>query len=222
MSDSPISIVVFDLGGVMIQLAGGWEAACECAGFAPRPFTFTPEMRAKFAQLEHGIESGSLDVDEFARLLQQVVDDQFTAAELCTIYLAVIQHELPGIYEIVTGLKAAGYRTACLSNTCALHWPVLTDPQCYPAIGQLDYQCASHLFGVRKPDLAVYRHFEDFTGFAGPQILFFDDREENIQAAQECGWHAVLIKRSVPAAEQMYAAFAAHGMSISCDTTTAP
>ncbi len=127
----------------------------------------------------------------------------YTPEEIIAIYLAIIQEELPGIHELVTGLQAAGYRTACLSNTCELHWPVLTDPAIYPAIARLDARHASHLFGVRKPDHAIYRRFEAATGMAPAEILFFDDLPENVQGALECGWHAVHIHRDRPAVEQM-------------------
>ncbi len=187
----------------MINIATGWESACRFAGVRYRPFELTAEKRTEFLRLEHAYEMGRIGTEEFTRGLLPIVNAHYTADEMAAVYLAVIQEELPGVHEIVAGLQAAGYRTACLSNTCALHWPVLTDPAIYPAIGRLDAHHASHLFGVRKPDEAIYRCFEQATGTAPAEILFFDDRPENVQAARDCGWHAAQIHRDRPSAEQI-------------------
>jgi len=198
----------------MINIAAGWENACRFAGVRYRPFELTPEQRTEFLQLEYTFEMGQISTNEFTRGFVLLTNDQYTAEEIAAVYLAVIQEELPGINEIVAGLQADGYRTACLSNTCELHWPVLTDPAIYPAIGRLDAHHASHLFGVRKPDEAIYRCFERATGTAPAEILFFDDRPENVQAARDCGWHAAQIHRDRPAAEQIREVLGEHGIVV--------
>ncbi len=43
---------------------------------------------------------------------------------------------------------------------------------------------------LAKPDPAIYRLAEERFGFAPGELVFADDREENIAAARACGWHA--------------------------------
>ena len=83
-------------------------------------------------------------------------------------------------------------KTACLSNTNEHHWGLLSDrkhPAFFP-LAELDHQFASHLIRARKPDEAIYEHLEKEAGVSGPEILFFDDVEENVRAARKRGWDA--------------------------------
>ncbi|MHB0939964.1 MAG: HAD family hydrolase [Armatimonadota bacterium] len=190
---STIRAVVFDIGGVMIRLAYGWQRACAASGIDFRPFDDTPAYRAALEVLETEYGHGRITPDEYFTRLHALMRGLYTRDELQAIHGAVIQEEFPGIESLVRALKAGGLFTACLSNTCASHWTALTDPAHYPAIGHLDARHASHLFGLMKPDPAIFRRFEAETGFGPAEILFFDDAPANIAAARECGWHAVHI-----------------------------
>jgi putative hydrolase of the HAD superfamily len=132
-----------------------------------------------------------------------VHDNLYTIPELRAAFQAIIREEFPGIYDTVTALKAAGYRTACLSNTSAIHWVDLDNPAKYPAIALLDVRHASHLLGCMKPDAAIYRRFEAEMGARPEDILFFDDYETNVAGARACGWHAEQITGDTPVVEQI-------------------
>lgn len=41
--------------------------------------------------------------------------------------------------------------------------------------------------GMRKPELAFYRHVLDHIGLRGDQVVFIDDKKENVQAARALG-----------------------------------
>jgi len=188
-----IRAVVFDIGGVMIRLAYGWQNACAASGIAYRPFDDTPAYRATLETLELDYGRGRITPDDYFACLHELMRGLYTLDELQAIHGAVIQEEFPEIETIVRALQSAGLFTACLSNTCASHWTALTNPASYPAINRLDARHASHLFGLMKPDPAIFRRFEAETGFPPAQILFFDDSPANTAAARDCGWNAVLI-----------------------------
>jgi len=44
--------------------------------------------------------------------------------------------------------------------------------------------------GLRKPDLALFRHAESVTQQPPERHVFVDDREENVAGARAAGWHA--------------------------------
>ena len=209
---SEIRIIVFDLGMVMIDLARGWEGACAAAGIPYRAIPSASHMDDAFAELELLISTGQISLDEYGRRASAIFHGLYSPEEVACLYQAIIQPEFPGIAETVTGLKRAGYCTACLSNTCAAHWTRLTDPHYYPGICALDYQQASHLWHLAKPDMRIYRRFEQETGFAGAEIIFFDDRVENVAAARACNWHAVQINEQTPSCTQIHAALVEHGV----------
>jgi len=101
----------------------------------------------------------------------------------------------PGIDGLLDELSSAGIRTACLSNTSDLHWQMMLAPAGPNALplGRLDYRFASHLVRLRKPDAAIYAHVERETGVAPRNIVFFDDVEENVDAARRRGWRVCRI-----------------------------
>jgi putative hydrolase of the HAD superfamily len=54
-----------------------------------------------------------------------------------------------------------------------------------------DHHTFSHRLGIAKPDLEIYRHAVEGLGVPAGEILFIDDREENILAARTAGMVAV-------------------------------
>jgi len=49
----------------------------------------------------------------------------------------------------------------------------------------------SHRLGMAKPDAAIYRHAAEGLGVKPEEILFVDDREENIAGARAAGMVAI-------------------------------
>jgi putative hydrolase of the HAD superfamily len=95
-----------------------------------------------------------------------------------------------------------------LSNTNHAHWRRLAPPAHveaieYPTPRMVRHLHASHLMGLSKPDEAIYREFSRRTGFAPERIVFFDDMEENIIAAQRTGWKAVQVDHAGDTVAQM-------------------
>ena len=206
MAIPTIRLVVFDLGGVMIRLAVGWENMCRAAGVPYRPFTPSEVFTAERQSLWREYERGLIGPDRFFAEFTHLLDGLYSLAEVRALYGAIIQDEFAEMPRIVYALKRAGYRTACLSNTCASHWSELTNPARYPGIGLLDAQYASHLLGAAKPDPLIYGMFESLTHSEPREILFFDDTEPNVAAAAARGWHAVHITPARPAPAQICAA----------------
>ncbi|MEX2532608.1 MAG: HAD-IA family hydrolase [Nitriliruptoraceae bacterium] len=52
---------------------------------------------------------------------------------------------------------------------------------------RLDRVIASYQLGVRKPDSAFYTKLLDVTDLTPEQVLFVDDREENVVSAEQVG-----------------------------------
>ena len=90
-----------------------------------------------------------------------------------------------------------------MSNTSSHHWEfMLEQTDRYPSMRWLQHRHASHLIGVMKPDEAIYRAYEQRTGFRPEEIVFFDDLRVNVQAAERCGWQAARIDpRGDPASQ---------------------
>jgi putative hydrolase of the HAD superfamily len=191
----PPSLIVFDLGRVLIRICDGWRHACEVAGVTPP--AAAGELSAEAAAIEAAVcaaEVGQLDLDGFARIVAPHMG--LTPQQVIAVHTAYTRAPYPGTTQLLTDLRAQRVRTACLSNTNANHWRLMTAPagMSFMPFELLDYQFASHLVRLRKPDDAIYAHVERATETPGEQIVFFDDVEENIAAAARRGWHAHLIR----------------------------
>jgi putative hydrolase of the HAD superfamily len=86
-------------------------------------------------------------------------------------------------------LNRAGIKTGILSNIGdAMELGVRGR---FPVLDGFTHHTFSHRLGIAKPDAAIYRHAVDGLGVASSEILFVDDREENIAAARAAGMVAV-------------------------------
>jgi FMN phosphatase YigB (HAD superfamily) len=182
---------------VLIRLCDSWEEAFARAGLTPPAADAALDDARRELVLRFDV--GDVSYDHWAESLARVFDGAYSADELKAMHRALTRDERPGTARLIADLHDAGIVTGCLSNTNAAHWarlihhdgsePLAGTPE-YPCIPQLQHHVASHLVRSAKPDAPIYEHFERLVGARGDQILFFDDREENIVAARARGWRA--------------------------------
>lgn len=88
----------------------------------------------------------------------------------------------------VRELKANGFRTAILSNM-PVELRLFLD-RCDWLVG-FDHAVYSCDVGSMKPDPTIYTHCLQLLNLPADQVLFLDDRIENIEGAHRLGMHAV-------------------------------
>lgn len=65
----------------------------------------------------------------------------------------------------------------------------------YPQlVSAFDRIFASHEIGLRKPERRAFDYICQSLALSPDSILFFDDLAENVQAAQDAGLQAVLVR----------------------------
>jgi len=176
--------VVFDLGGVLARVARNWAEAGTKIGLnldsdrATAPLSLDPVL--------HAFQAAETTEAEYHAQLAEWLDTPAEAAP--QIHGAILIYEYDGALDLVTELRAAGVRTASLSNTNEPHWQILLDPAFHPAIAALDVPLASHRLQAAKPDPRAYIRTEEEVGTTS--ITFFDDTGINIPPAQARGWQA--------------------------------
>ena len=183
-----IKWVIFDLGGVLVQIRREWDACARAAGYPAleEDLQNTPEITKLY-----GIyQSGRLTLSELCEKLASLMNHRYTPTDILRIHHAILKGEYPGVGEVVQRVLQGGTSTAILSNTCKEHWSVL---QTYPAIAQIKRVFTSYELGLIKPDPGIYQRVQNDLHAHPSGILFFDDSPENIEAAQKEGWRAELI-----------------------------
>lgn len=185
-----VRLVVFDLGRVLIRICDGWSHACEVAAIkVPGGLNELDEATLRRVDEVVGhLDTGKIDLDTFARELAPLRNLQ--PSDVVRIQSIYLRGPYPGAAELIDELNDFGVGTACLSNTSDSHWRMMTNPADpnYLPLDRLTHRFASHLIGIRKPDEEIYEHVERETGVEPSTILFFDDLEANVLAAQRRCW----------------------------------
>lgn len=121
--------------------------------------------------------------------------------EFCTSFnvsppLDQIESAMSDIFEInapvlplITMLLAANFPVGILSNTSQPHWDFLASR--YRLLRKFPVVALSYEIGVMKPDLDIYERSAELARVAPQNILFTDDRADNIEGALAAGWQAV-------------------------------
>ena len=91
--------------------------------------------------------------------------------------------------EWAASLQRAGIKTGILSNIGDAMEAGIRER--FPWIAEFAHHTFSHRLGIAKPDPAIYRHAAEGLGVPAGDILFVDDKEENILAARNAGMVAV-------------------------------
>jgi HAD superfamily hydrolase (TIGR01509 family) len=187
-------LVVFDLGRVLLRICDGWQHACEVVGITGIDWRkLSPVEEARLEKVIHAFDTGDIDLPTFASRAGELRG--LSPEQVIKISNGYPRGPFPGAGELLDELHTAGQTTACLSNTNANHWRILTDPADPhgKVLLKLHHRFASHLMRVRKPDPSIYAQVEKELGVPGDRIVFFDDLPENIAAAQARGWTGFVV-----------------------------
>lgn len=199
-------VVVFDLGGVLVRICRTWEEACARASVPVRDMGRFREGNeaARRKELTHLHQTGAIACGEFFGAIASASGGQYSADEVRRVHEAWLIGDYAGVEALVEGLARAGTRTACLSNTNHAHWEVLSaGPGRSRAVERLGTHLVSHRMRAAKPHEDIYRLAEESLGASPAQIVFFDDLEENVEAARRRGWRAHLIDHAGDPAAQI-------------------
>lgn len=182
MADAP-KAVVFDIGRVLYQ----WNLRFLFAKLIDDP-----------AELEwfvtHVVTEEWHFQSDAGRPLAQMVPERKALfpghAALIDAYQARFLETIPGpvegSHELVERLAARGVPLFALSNFGAEFWAMFRPTA--PIFGQFATCVISGEEKCAKPDPAIYAVLEGRAALAGGDLLFVDDRADNIAAAQARGW----------------------------------
>ncbi|MDP3084886.1 MAG: HAD family phosphatase [Rubrivivax sp.] len=190
MSTLPPQALLFDLGGVLIEI--DFERALQ--SWEPLSRLAPADMRRRFgldeAYRRH--ERGEIDGAQYfahlaARLELDASDDQIRAG-----WNSIFVGEITETTALVLAARA---RLPCsaFSNTNAVHLQAFSAR--FPAVNAaFDTLFLSHELACRKPERAAFDLVARRLGVAAPAILFFDDLADNVAAAIDAGLQAVLVR----------------------------
>jgi putative hydrolase of the HAD superfamily len=181
---SQYDVLLFDLGGVLIELSGV-ERMLELCNHT----LSVDQLWARWLASEgvRRFETGRSAPDEFAAAILAEFGITIGAAQFLEEFTFWPKALFPGSLELLQALSES-HRLACLTNTNALHWSRVC--------GEMDlarhfqHSFASHLLGILKPDAEIFHHVVEQLGCPPARILFLDDNRLNVEAARSVGMAA--------------------------------
>ena len=103
--------------------------------------------------------------------------------------LDVVTVEMPGMRDLLTRLKAKGYRLYGLTNWSEAVYDVIEK---FDILNMMDDRLISSEELLIKPDVAIYDRLCEKFGLVKEECLFTDDKHINIDGAKAAGMPAVL------------------------------
>lgn len=186
-------VVVFDLGKVLLDFDYN-IAARKIAG---KGKWSADEIHRFIAQspLLFRYETGLMTTREFYDTIRNETGYSGGFEEFAE-YFADIFAPIAPMVALQADLRNKGIPTFIFSNTNELAIGHIRKN--YPFFANLDGYVFSYEHGAMKPDEKIYKVVEKLTGKQGPQILYLDDRLENIEAGVKRGWQVILQEPETP------------------------
>jgi putative hydrolase of the HAD superfamily len=204
-----ITAVLWDFGGVILSSPFEAFTRFEEAQGLPRDHIRTvnatnPDANA-WARLERSdISPAEFDV-EFA-LESAALGHEVRGADV----LALLSGEVrPAMVEALRRVKAAGYRTACLTNNVVSDEPRASDlrderrDQVATVMALFDEVVESSKVGVRKPEPRYYEIACGLLGVTPDQCVFLDDLGINLKPAAAMGMRTIKVVDPADALAQL-------------------
>ncbi|HYA79254.1 MAG TPA: HAD family phosphatase [Candidatus Nitrosopolaris sp.] len=183
----PEKIVVFDLGKVLVD----FDYSIAARKIAARSRMSLDDVNSFIGGSEFTVkyELGLVTRRGFFERARQAIGFGGTFAEFGEFF-ADIFTEIPPMVELHAGLRQRGVPTYIFSNTNDL--AVEHIRRNFLFFKKFDGYIFSYEIGALKPDAKIYEALETLAGRRGADILYLDDRPENVAAGATRGWRAIL------------------------------
>lgn len=191
-----ITTLLFDLGNVIIDLNDEhhwWQVVF--SGIFRKGVAEKMYQEGFFREYE----SGRVSNEDFLSTLSAHLEEGFTSEDILDRWLALLgdipEHRFRSLAQY-----GQQYRVMLLSNTNHFHLDHI-HRQTESRYGRnlfneiFEKQYYSHHLHSVKPEERIYREVLEDAGLKGEQVIFLDDKPENLEAAQQLGIHALHVPK---------------------------
>ncbi len=181
---SEIKVILFDLGGVLVDFDHK-RAAARISVFCSK----TPlEIYNLFfdSQVTVAFEAGKITPEDFYLQIKDMLDLNLSFNSFTPIWndIFFLSSKNRLVYRLVNTL-GANYKTALLSNINILHYEYLKKH--FPVFGVFNKVFLSFELGLIKPDKEIYKKVIEELKVSPEEIFYTDDRKELIESANSLG-----------------------------------
>ncbi|MBU1677512.1 MAG: HAD family phosphatase [Bacteroidetes bacterium] len=189
MEKSNYSVIVFDLGNVLIPF--NYDLFLDKinkieSGLGDR---FSQKYKENYS-VHQKFERWKLSTKEFLEIMLEWLEHKVTAEEFCVMFsdIFTVNEKTAALLPVLK----ENYKLVLLSNTNDIHqrygW------EHYDFLKHFDKIVTSHSAGSIKPEPKIYKTVEAFTNRPASEHIFIDDVEEYAEGAKRMGWDAIQFK----------------------------
>jgi 2-haloacid dehalogenase len=182
-----LSVLVFDLGKVLVDF--DYSIAAERIVPLCKSPADPAEFFSQHAALLTSYELGKFTTVEFFNQIKAVSGFSGTQAEF-NAFFADIFTPIQSMIDLQAELKKTRLPSYIFSNTNDLAVDHIRKR--FPFFSDFDGYVLSYEHGAMKPSAKLYEIVERASGRRGAEILYIDDRPENVEAGAARGWQGVL------------------------------
>ena len=176
-----VKFVYFDIGGVLLDLSKLFETLIERSSKPKK------DVMEVFEKHDVDLCRGSLSSEEMADIYRSELGMEVGDLEMLVVNALEPRQSMKRFVEELP----ASLRVGLLSNT----WGNITHYQIEKnTIPDYKYEAMvlSNEVGAAKPEEKIYQIAHEKAGVEPGKILFVDDMEVNVKAAQDLGWQGLV------------------------------
>ncbi len=182
-----VDFVLFDLGGVLIEL-GGVAMLQELAAIAGDDEIWARWLTCPWVRR---FERGQCSATEFSVGVVSEWQLDISPERFLEVFRDWPIGPFPGASELVEDVRLS-VPVGCLSNTNALHWE--HQSVAWPLLGMFDLTFLSFELGLVKPDADIFEAVAEQLPVDRQRVLFLDDVGLNADAARTFGFRAEQVR----------------------------
>ncbi len=191
--NNKIKNIIFDLGGVLIDLYEG--KTINCFGGAKISAFYGEKLNPKFIQLAYEFETASISADEFREGVSELFNLNISSQKFDECWNAMIGVMTENRHKLLVELSKK-YRLFVLSNTNEIHYNFFTKQNYWkPELFEKVY--FSHILKMRKPDREIFDFVLAENNLIAEETIFVDDNAQNVKSASEIGIFAHLVDKEI-------------------------
>jgi glucose-1-phosphatase len=181
-----IKTIIFDLGKVIIpfDFKRGYDRMAPLCSYSAEQI---PD-RLRSCDLVTRFESGEVEPDVFVAEICRILELNVDYGQFCDIWSAIFFPDTLIPESMLEALKQR-YRLLLLSNTNAIHWPMVSKR--YPLLKHFDEYVLSYRVGALKPEPKIYHEAIRNAQCRPEECFFTDDIAAYVEGARREGIDAV-------------------------------
>ena len=152
MTRPDIDVILFDLGGVLVELAGVDQMIAWSPGIATHEELWRRWLESSAVRR---FETGAIGRDDFAAAIIDEFACPVDAPEFLAAFTWWPRSMYPGAFELLQSLRDR-FRLASVSNTNEIHWDRYSNSWKLDAAFHRNFP--SYLVGKLKPDAEYFEH----------------------------------------------------------------